>query len=337
MFGHLIGRDCDKSLLPETVQQFEKFKKGESLEVPDVPFQMLTALPLSKQDWTRIARNATWQQTRMNLNTFARHGVFEDAEVTQFIAARLANRELIAKAKVFPYQLLMAYSATSDDIPRIIKEALQDAMEIAIESVPTVQGKVFVCPDVSGSMQSPVTGHRQGSTTSVRCVDVAALVAAAVLRKNPTAEVIPFESNIVRVDLNSRDSVMTNASKLSNLPCGGTNCSAPLAELNRRHANGDLIVYVSDNESWIDSPHYGRFGGSRTETMQEWGKFQARNPNAKLVCIDIQPYGTTQASEREDILNIGGFSDQVFDLLSHFAADTLHSNHWVGVIEEMRL
>lgn len=337
MFGHLIGRDCDKSLLPETVRQFEMFKKGESLEVPDVPFQMLTALPLSKQDWTRIARNATWQQTRMNLNTFARHGVFEDFETTQLIAARLANRELIAKAKVFPYQLLMAYSATSDDIPRIVKEALQDAMEIAIESVPTVQGKVFVCPDVSGSMQSPVTGHRQGSTTSVRCVDVAALVAAAVLRKNPTAEVIPFESNIVRVDLNSRDSVMTNASKLSNLPCGGTNCSAPLAELNRRHASGDLVVYVSDNESWIDSPQYGRFGGSRTETMKEWAKFRARNPNAKLVCIDIQPYGTTQAAEREDILNIGGFSDQVFDLLSHFAADTLHSNHWVGVIEEMRL
>ena len=148
---------------------------------------------------------------------------------------------------------------------------------------------------------------------------------------------IPFESNIVRVDLNSRDSVMTNASKLSNLPCGGTNCSAPLAVLNRRHAIGDLVVYVSDNESWIDSPHYGRFGGSRTETMKEWAKFQARNPNAKLVCIDIQPYGTTQAAEREDILNIGGFSDQVFDLLSHFAADTLHSNHWVGVIEEMRL
>ena len=34
-------------------------------------------------------------------------------------------------------------------------------------------GKLFICPDVSGSMQSPVTGYRSGGTTEVRCVDVA--------------------------------------------------------------------------------------------------------------------------------------------------------------------
>ena len=103
-------------------------------------------------------------------------------------------------------------------------------------------------------MHSPVTGHRTGATTAVRCIDVAALVAAAVLRKNPRAEVIPFESNVVEVRLNPRDSVMTNAEKLAKLPCGGTNCSAPLAFLNQRTAKGDLVIYVSDNESWIDTP-----------------------------------------------------------------------------------
>ena len=53
-----------------------------------------------------------------------------------------------------------------------------------------------MCPDVSGSMHSPVTGFRKGATTAVRCIDVAALVAAAVLRKNPDAEVIPFEDEV---------------------------------------------------------------------------------------------------------------------------------------------
>jgi 60 kDa SS-A/Ro ribonucleoprotein len=60
-------------------------------------------------------------------------------------------------------------------------------------------------------MLSPVTGQRKGSTTKVRCIDLAALVAAAVLRKNPSAEVLPFESHVVKVNLNPRDSVMTNA------------------------------------------------------------------------------------------------------------------------------
>ena len=65
---------------------------------------------------------------------------------------------------------------------------------------------------------------------------------------------LPFESKVVDVTLNPRDSVMTNAKVLSSLPAGGTNCSAPLAELNRRKATGDLLIYVSDNESWVDSP-----------------------------------------------------------------------------------
>ncbi len=43
------------------------------------------------------------------------------------------------------------------------------------------------------------------------------------------------------------------------------------------------------------------------------------NPN--LVCIDLQPYQTVQACERADILNIGGFSDVVFNVISAFLAD----------------
>jgi 60 kDa SS-A/Ro ribonucleoprotein len=209
-------------------------------------------------------------------------------------------------------------------------------MEIATANVPDFGGKVYVFPDVSGSMHSAVTGYRKGATSTVRCVDVAALVAATVLRKNPRAEVIPFESNVVETRLNPRDSVMTNAQKLASLPAGGTNCSAPLELLNQRRASGDLVIYVSDYESWIDAPHYGRFGGSATRTMREWASFKQRNPNARMVCIDVQPYGTVQAKERADILNIGGFSDQVFAVIAEFARGELNADHWVGVIEDVR-
>ncbi len=42
----------------------------------------------------------------------------------------------------------------------IVRQALEDAMEIATANVPRIEGQVYVCPDVSGSMQSPVTGQR---------------------------------------------------------------------------------------------------------------------------------------------------------------------------------
>lgn len=332
LYGRLIGREHDASALPELVRTFDAFKRDPKGTPPDVPFQMLTSLPLDTEQWCGIARNASWQMTRMNLNTFARHGVLERPELVRLIARRLSDSTLVKKANAFPYQLLMAYRAAGSDVPAPIREALQDAMEIAIENVPRVEGKVYVLPDVSGSMQSPVTGFRKGSTTAARCIDVAALVAAAMLRRNPEAQVIPFEHSVVDLRLNPRDSVMTNARLLASVGGGGTNCSAPLAWLNARKAKGDVIVYVSDNESWVDAR---RSGG--TETMHQWAKFQQRNPKARLVCIDLQPYGTTQASERADILNVGGFSDAVFELVTSFAAGRLDPNHWVGVIDSVQL
>ena len=303
---------------------------------------MLTALPLAKSDWIDIARNAPWQATRMNLNTFARHGVFGDdgsrsddqIEIARIVAERLRDRAAIAKARAFPYQLMVAYANADARVPAVVKEAMQDAMEVALENVPSIAGKVYVLPDVSGSMHSPVTGSRGSATTAVRCLDVAALVAAAILRRNPDAEVIPFNDRPVPIELNPRDSVMTNAAKLAALPRGGTNCSAPLAHLNERGARGDMIVYVSDNESWLDAPR-ARLRG--TATMVEWNRFKARSPDARLVCIDLQPYGTTQAAERDDILNVGGFSDQVFERIAEFADGRLAGEHWLSVIEAVEI
>src|SRR5262249_3223138 len=163
---------------------------------------------------------------------------------------------------------------------------LQDAMEQAIANVPAIEGRVVVCPDVSVSMRSPVTGYRKGSSSAVRCIDVAALVAAAVLRRNPSAIVLPFESAVREVKMNPRDSVMTNAEKLASLPPGGTNCSAPLRWLNDRREAVDLVVLVSDTESWIDSPARGRCAGNATATMEQWEALRRRCPEAKLVCID---------------------------------------------------
>lgn len=122
LYGYFIGREIDADKLPEIVKAFEKFKNGDVLEVPNVPFQMLTALPISTKEWTQIARNAPWQMTRMNLNTFQRHGVLKDAEMVEMIANRLRDREAVKRAKVFPYQLLNAYTAASQnsEMPRQI-------------------------------------------------------------------------------------------------------------------------------------------------------------------------------------------------------------------------
>jgi len=335
-FAWLIGKPVDEAALPPITQAFERFKResaqGVASDVPDVPFQMLTALELSPAQWAQIARTGSWQVVRQNLNTFARHGVFDIPGMAEVVAAKLSDPQAVAKARVMPYQLMAAFKVTGEAVPQVVRDALQDAMEVALNNVPSFEGRVVVCPDVSGSMSSAVTGHRGSATSSVRCIDVAALVAAAVLRKNPQARVLPFEQDVVKLALNARDSVMTNAQALAKIGGGGTNCSAPLALLNRERASVDLVILVSDNESWVDASRRGA-----TQTMREWEVLKQRNPKARLVCIDIQPTVTTQAAERQDILNVGGFSDAVFTMVANFAASKMDAEHWVGEIDKVSL
>ena len=333
-FAWLIGKPYDREALSPITRAFEDYKQSREGELPNVPFQMLTALDLNCGDWAQIARNGSWQQVRQNLNTFLRHEVFAKSKNIKMVAEKLRDETAIARARVLPYQLLTAYQATSDQMPFEIREALQDAMETAVQNVPAIQGKVVVCPDVSGSMHSPVTGYRGSASTKTRCIDIAALVSAAMLRTNPQARVIPFEQITVNVKLNPRDSIMTNAEKLANIGGGGTACSAPLAMLNREKAEVDLVVIVSDNESWADDSQ--RWGG-KTSLMKEWDILKKRCPEAKLVCLDIQPYTKAQARNRHDILNIGGFSDQVFSLIGSFAERGMGTDFWVDEIEKTPL
>ena len=333
-FAWLIGKPYDREALPPITRAFEDYKQSREGELPNVPFQMLTALDLNSGDWAEIARNGSWQQVRQNLNTFLRHEVFAKSKNIKMVAEKLRDETAIARSRVLPYQLLTAYQATSNQMPSEIREALQDAMETAVQNVPAIQGKVVVCPDVSGSMHSSVTGHRGSATSKTRCIDIAALVSAAMLRTNPQARVIPFEQITVNVQLNPRDSIMTNAEKLANIGGGGTACSAPLAMLNREKADVDLVVIVSDNESWADD---NQGWGATTSLMKEWDILKRRCPEAKLVCLDIQPYTKAQARNRHDILNIGGFSDQVFTLIGSFAKQGMGADFWVEEIEKTEL
>ena len=120
------------------------YKRERKGVLPDVPLQMLTALELDSNAWAQIAREGSWQQVRQNLNTFQRHGVLDKSKNIQMIANKLRDPQAIARARALPYQLLTAFQATDDKMPHAIREALQDAMEYAVNNVPKLAGNVVV-------------------------------------------------------------------------------------------------------------------------------------------------------------------------------------------------
>ena len=334
LFAYLMDKKHNKENLPDLVKHYEAFKKSPyNYAVPNIPFQFLASLNIPESTWKDIARNGGWQMVRMNLNTFIRHNVFDSEYMIDYVADVLKDESKIRGSKVFPYQLLAAYMNVDSGVPIKIKNALQDAMEIATQNVPNFGKNVFVLPDVSGSMSSPVTGHRVGSTSKVECIDVAALVSACILRTTENAEVLPFEVRVRLADLNPRDSVMTNAKKLRSINGGGTNCSAPLEYIIKSGKKVDLIIYVSDDQSWMDGGNnlrYAGHGATSVETL--WKQIKKSNRNAKMVCINIAPYDTVQAPDDKDVMNIGGFSDQIFKVIDSFVKGS--GNPWIDVINK---
>lgn len=331
-YAHAIGKPTRDHLLPEGLQALARFRADATQAVPAVPFQMLTDLPLTTAHWCAIAARASWSMTRMNLNTFARHGVFKVDGMTERLARRLVDPSLIRKARAFPYQLFAAYQA-AQGVPREIREALRKASEIAAGSLPRMADSLAIAIDVSGSMESPISGIHRGASSVMRCVDVAGVIAASLLKRHPQARVLPFAEAVRPWAPPREPGVLETAAALTRLLGGGTAISAPLQRLVQMDEAPDLTILISDNQSWAEA----QWGNGGTAATNAWMKLRRRNPKAKLVCLDLQPYAHTQVADREGVLNIGGFSDAVFPVIQRFAEHGRGGGHWAREIDRIRL
>ncbi len=369
MFGWLTDKSIDKwapateADLPVEVQSLIAYRNSESEEaqaliaggLDNVRWDLLSDAAKGPKVWAALARKMGPQALRMNLNTLLRHDVFKvdislremnsahgvsGLQMVDYVADRIADESEIRRSKQFPYQYFAAYLNADDNVPQKIKTALHKAAEIACGNVPELPGPVVIGLDTSGSMSSAVTGNRgRGATSKMRCIDVAALFAAAILRRNPDSVVIPFDTSAYDAKIDPNDSILSIAERLAKYGGGGTDCSLPLVAANQKHAKRKFagIVLVSDNESWVGTGRHGSTG-----VMTAWEAFVAnqrklagKEANPKLVCIDLQPYQTVQACERADIMNIGGFSESVFNVISAFLAD--NNQRFVAEVEAIEL
>lgn len=344
LFSWIVGKDVTEYHPPMDLLQILRYWQSDTAEEQAdiiaecrVRWDLLADAAKGPVAWKAIARQMGHQALRMNLNTLMRHGVFDDAEMVDFVATRIGDPEEVGKARQFPYQYLAAYLNVDQNVPHKIRQTLQTAAEIACGNVPQLPGPVLIGVDVSGSMGSAATGHRGAGTSIMKCVDVAALFAAATLRRNPDSLIVPFAEREKHATIDPDDTILSISRQLAGLYGGGTNCAIPLHVANVSHPERKFVgcVMVSDNESWIGNGRYGA-----TAVMTEWEAFRARQrsygiKDPKLICIDIQPYTSTQAIEREDILNIGGFSDAVFNVVSSFLEDD--SNRFVAEVEAIEL
>lgn len=270
-----------------------------------LPYEVVTGLlKPDVETWVELMRQMPYLALLRHLNTLQRAGVLRSEEHARYVAQRLTNAEALSKARILPFQLFMAHRAFNDEVPaeRLVGEALVEAMDGAFVNLPDLGGKVCIAPDVSGSM-SGMTGKQ----SKVRYIDIAGLFAGALLKASPSALVLPFENQVVKIKLSARDSLMTTAAALAKIGGGGTAVSAPVSYLLDHKVKVDTFIGVTDNIEWA-TDQSGRLG-----FLPTWHEYKTQvAPDAKAFLITIAPYRNAVAPQTEpDVHTIYGWNDTV--------------------------
>jgi 60 kDa SS-A/Ro ribonucleoprotein len=115
---------------------------------------------------------------------------------------------------------------------------------------------------------------------------------------------------------------------------GGTNVSSCLKLANNYHETAPLFIILSDNQSWM-----GNVFGEHTSAKLEWAKYNQQTTTkngkpSKLICWDLSPSITTQIQTDSNVLNIGGYTDNVFQVIKYFN-DFESPEKWTDLIENL--
>lgn len=355
LFNFLVDKKDPEKLidLPDKIKALNSFRNRETtnekvqleiLSTYKFRWDLISGDIISDKVWKEVAKGMGHQALRMNLNTLIRHNVFDSSEMVTFVADKLSDKEEILKAKQYPYQYLAAYKNCDPNTPIPILKALNIAVDIAISNIPQFNKTVLIGLDVSGSMSNSITGNRtnkQGKAvkpSKIRCVDVAALFASVFLKNNSNTIIVPFDERAY--DISNKDLMDKNtlalADWLAKFGGGGTNCSLPLKIANQVYRKSnfsfDACILISDNESWITDSDQSYYRRGNTGVLSEWNELLVRNKKAKLICIDLVPNMTTQAPNRKNILNVGGWNDSVFTVINSFLSE---ESNFVSEIEKI--
>lgn len=267
------------------------------------------------ENWQKLVaeRKIGYFALLRNLRNIATQASDEVLEEALFM---LRDPGLIKKSLVLPFRYWTAMeemgsrrstglSSTQYDK---ITASLNDAMELALDNVPTLPGKTVVVLDESGSMS-----RSRGGTPPIRH---GAIFTATILRKNPGAELILFAGTARKVRLKKIDSLATMANHLvEGATHGGTNLSNAFHLMNKEDMDADRIIILTDEQSWVDYRYGGRGGSS---AYNDYAKKLGKRP--LVYSWDLSGYGDMQFPE-QSVCALAGFSEKAFDVIKLLETD----------------
>lgn len=167
----------------------------------------------------------------------------------------ISNKENVLKSKQLPFRFLSAYNVLK--LNPLCTSKVLDTLELAIRhsvgNMEKLEGKTLIVIDVSGSMQSKISGNSE-----VLCSDIACIMASLANHICEESFVMSFDTNLYQLALPTTNGIISNAKSI-NVNGGGTDITLPLKYITNNKMNFDRIIMLSDNEinsGWNDGSWY---------------------------------------------------------------------------------
>ena len=246
---------------------------------------------------------------------------------------QLVNPKSIEKSLLFPFNYMTAYNQFNSSNVKI-QSAINNAMEIALGNIPTLEGSTLVAVDNSGSMGGTTVN---GTLDGVRYNDIANLFGAAIYKsQNPgDVDLMAFATNAYYAEgFLPSDSLHGLAERLGDITGGATYFNNIFKTADKKY---DRIIIISDMQALLKidtmwSRNYGT--DSSSGTIGAFNSYKDRfNCDPKLYSIDLAGYGTLQFPEQNQF-SLAGYSDKIFDIMYLMEGD---KNGLINTIDSIEI
>ena len=300
VIGFLNEKDQDRRDLYQKILE-------DNLAVPNTWEVTLSTKGASKETWESIIPKMGYFALIRNLRNFEKHKVDLDP-----VIKKLVDKKLVLRSRLFPYRF---YAASKHVTSGRLKTALSTAIEYSIENVPKLPGKTLVAIDSSGSMNAPVS-----KMSEIQCYELANLLGAMSMSFCEDPMIVLFDHRLRGVELNGKDSILTNHTELNKLFGGGSTYAHLIPEyLIKEKIKVDRVILLSDMQCYSNR-NDSFFGGSSISAG--WKQYTKMiNTEAVLYSIDLAGYGTLQfPASTKNVVKIAGWSDKIFNFIGRYEA-----------------
>lgn len=249
----------------------------------------------------------------------------------------LTDKRLIKSSLVLPFRYLTAYSEIEKlETKKVFEKdvvdnksvlaAIEKAITLSVDNLPTLMGKTVILSDNSGSMRGDMGGFSLVSKMSnTKTSDIANLFATMYWLKSDNTLVGVFGDKLIHPEMNREKGLLDNFKIVDNAAKAvGPGTEAGIYHMFQRMVKekimADTIVIFSDCQIGDGCAWYGHAAGTQSGSfMKLFSDYKKINPSFRCYSVNLKGYGTTVFDG--SVIKISGWSEKIFDIMKFAETD----------------